>query len=265
MAITKQTFTLVLLLNLNGFAANFGWQDPVFVGQLNGIPPSGGGTPPSSLVTNLTAYWKMDNATGNFTDSGPDGVTLTNMNTVVSIDGRVGNAGDFNSALSQYCFINDTTNLSLANSDYTICLWFYPSNVTGNQVLVGKRSGTFVNEYLIRQEVTLLRYYVGNGVDTQSFVTTNVTITTNVWHFLAIWHDAANATMGLQYDNGQVNTTTSATTPVDTATSFFLGRREDGIQYFTGRLDEIGIWRRILTSDERNALYNSGNGKTHPF
>ena len=30
-----------------------------------------------------------------------------------------------------------------------------------------------------------------------------------------------------------------------------------------GRLDQVGVWKRVLTADERTWLYNSGNGRSY--
>ena len=32
-----------------------------------------------------------------------------------------------------------------------------------------------------------------------------------------------------------------------------------------GLIDEVGFWKRTLTSGERTQLYNSGNGLAYPF
>ena len=32
-----------------------------------------------------------------------------------------------------------------------------------------------------------------------------------------------------------------------------------------GRIDEVGFWKRVLTSSERSLLYNGGVGLTYPF
>lgn len=36
-------------------------------------------------------------------------------------------------------------------------------------------------------------------------------------------------------------------------------------QYFDGRIDEVGVWKRLLTSTERAQLWNSSVGRTYPF
>jgi hypothetical protein len=32
-----------------------------------------------------------------------------------------------------------------------------------------------------------------------------------------------------------------------------------------GQIDEVAIWSRVLTSDERTELFNAGAGKFYPF
>jgi hypothetical protein len=54
--------------------------------------------------------------------------------------------------------------------------------------------------------------------------------------------------------------------PVDTTAAVNIGR--GGVaspQYHDGRIDEVGIWKRVLTAAERTQLYNGGLGYTYPF
>ena len=46
---------------------------------------------------------------------------------------------------------------------------------------------------------------------------------------------------------------------------FRIGANEDRYACFGGRLDEIGIWNRVLDASERAELYNYGRAKTYPF
>jgi len=48
------------------------------------------------------------------------------------------------------------------------------------------------------------------------------------------------------------------------ATEFQIGSIENS-SYWSGLIDEIGIWSRVLTADEITALYNEGTGITYPF
>ncbi len=44
-----------------------------------------------------------------------------------------------------------------------------------------------------------------------------------------------------------------------------LGATNYGSGWWTGNMDEIGVWNRCLTSDERTELYGSGSGNPYPF
>jgi len=51
-----------------------------------------------------------------------------------------------------------------------------------------------------------------------------------------------------------------------TATSggTFIGRALHGVYGLTGLADELAVYSRVLTADERTALYNAGAGKFYP-
>ena len=53
----------------------------------------------------------------------------------------------------------------------------------------------------------------------------------------------------------------------DSTAEFDIGRRpySGSFGYFNGRIDSVGFWKRVLTSAERTALYNSGNGLEYSF
>jgi hypothetical protein len=36
-------------------------------------------------------------------------------------------------------------------------------------------------------------------------------------------------------------------------------------QLFKGKIDELGLWDRLLTSNEISTIYNNGNGLSYPF
>ena len=55
-----------------------------------------------SLTTNIVAYWKFDESSGNAMDSTGNGNTLTNVNTVTYSAGKINNGANFVAASSQY-------------------------------------------------------------------------------------------------------------------------------------------------------------------
>jgi len=54
----------------------------------------------------------------------------------------------------------------------------------------------------------------------------------------------------------------------DSAGNFTLGAIYSGGTpegFFDGMIDEVGVWSRLLTSDEVTTLYNAGAGLSYPF
>jgi RHS repeat-associated protein len=53
---------------------------------------------------------------------------------------------------------------------------------------------------------------------------------------------------------------------LDGSSDFSIGSRRDTLpQYFDGRIDAVGLWKRVPSSGERTSLYNSGAGCHYPF
>jgi hypothetical protein len=48
---------------------------------------------------------------------------------------------------------------------------------------------------------------------------------------------------------------------------FTIGTQNDTANIFRwdGLIDEVGFWKRVLTSAERTELYNSGNGRDYAY
>jgi len=47
--------------------------------------------------------------------------------------------------------------------------------------------------------------------------------------------------------------------------AFKFGKEALSANYFTGSVDEVGLWNRLLTSGEVTDLWNGGVGLTTPF
>jgi hypothetical protein len=69
-------------------------------------------------------------------------------------------------------------------------------------------------------------------------------------------------TINIQVNNGAIDSVPWSGGGQDSAAEFALGRRAgtESELYWSGRIDEVGIWKRLLTAEERAALYNGGQG-----
>ena len=73
--------------------------------------------------------------------------------------------------------------------------------------------------------------------------------------------------MGMSINNGTPILTYFPNDYLDykTGLPFHIGYGGWTNSYWNGQVDELGFWKRVLTSSERAVLWNSGNGRTYPF
>ena len=70
--------------------------------------------------------------------------------------------------------------------------------------------------------------------------------------FLCAWHDSVANTINIQVNNGTINTVSHSVGVQDSNGVFRLG--EISGNYLNGRLDGVGVWKRVLTQSERAYL-----------
>lgn len=214
--------------------------------------------------SSLKGYWKLDEASGNATDS-KGANTLTDNNSVGTAAGKIGTSRDFAAASSRYLSIADNADLSTGDIDFTGTCWFKYDAV----LAAGQFPGIMGKFQTGQQEYQA--YLNGDNQRVQFSVSSDGTATTevradnfgdpseNAWHFLAFWHDSVNNTINIQIDNTTVDSTPYSAGIADQPSIFTIGSSGIG-NYWTGQIDEVVFTKRVLTTDERTALYASGLG-----
>lgn len=226
-----------------------------------------------ALTDNLVSYWKLDEASGNALDAHGSN-ELTDNNTVGTGTGKIGNARDLEASSAEYFNRTDNADLSLGDTDWTLAGWIRGESITGYPIVASKG---WANTLGVNSEFALyvsdiyssqLRLEVASGSGSSAAGAINAssfgTLTTNAWYFFVAWHDAANNILGISVNNTS-NTTSYSLGANDGNQAFVLGASPAQSLYWDGLLDEVGFWRRVLTSQERTDLYNSGNGLEYPF
>ena len=227
-----------------------------------------------ALTDNLISYWTLDEASGTRADSHGSN-DLTDNNTVASAAGKISNAGDFEKANNEYLSHADNADLSFSGADpFTISAWVNLESNDGTMNVVAKfNAAGDTGGYFLRYNQGLNRFDFRVGADDGASGTNLGQVQANnfgapstaTWYFLVAWHDPVNDVLGISV-NGTVNTNAHATNVFDDAGSFCIGRLGDfNGQYWDGLIDEVGLWNRVLTSDERAELYAGGSGLAYPF
>lgn len=228
------------------------------------------GSNPINCDQSCLGWWKLDEpaSSKNAVDSmmkNPN--NLTDNNTVTQAAGaKVGNAGQFTAANSEYLSVSDNAALSMGgNTSFTLGAWVYFDAKAAQRAILGKYQTTTNQEYLLWYNTTLDRFrfnVYSDGTDGTLTAVNADTLgvpATATWYFVLAWYDGTN--INISINNGAADTAAFSAGVYDGAAPLEMGANSSLSFNWDGRIDEVGIWKRVLTSAERTSLYNSGNGK----
>lgn len=220
----------------------------------------------NGLLANLTAYWKMDEASGNAIDAhGSNDLTINGA--LGSTAGKVNNCRTFGGS-GVYFSLADNADMSVGDEDFTFAGWVYISDKTATRSIFSKFRGSagarsYGCDYLSSSD--RFRFYVSPDGSAATTVTADNfgSPSTLTWYFIVCWHDSSANTINIQINGGTADSAAHSTGVFDSTTDFELGRRNTDNNPLVGRLDEWGFWKRTLTATEKTFLYNSGAGRTY--
>ncbi len=224
--------------------------------------------PEITLLNDLVSWWSLNEASGTRNDS-HGGNHLSDVNTVGSAMGKVGNAGDFVRTNSERLELSDSSDYDVSGS-FTISGWFYKTT-TGAAVLASVWNEDGVDERGWRVQAnteTNIRLQTSrDGTFGTTLNTANATISNGTWYWFCAWYDASDDKLYMSIDNATPVASASTTSAVYQAPGkLIIGGQETGSggsQHWGGLIDEVGFWTRVLTSDERTWLYNSASGRAY--
>jgi hypothetical protein len=218
-------------------------------------------------VTDLLAYWRMDEMSGNRVDSHAS-YDLTAYNNPLYAIGRRGKGVNFVAGSSQSLGIADAPGISMGG-DVSFCIgfWFKAYNITANIRLMGKWDEGGTKEYMISVYGSRVKFFVRDAAGTTSFSSSADNfgdLSNNVWYFVhAIYNkDTNNMAVGV---NDIFNTDSGPATGVhDNTNTLYFGKDPTNGYYLDGMIDEVFVYKgSLLTAAERTWMYNSGYGRTY--
>lgn len=217
------------------------------------------------MKTNLIAYYPLSNVNDSHGSN-----TLTNVNTATFAAGKIGNAVSLASASSQYLTIADNAAFSVGDIDFTIAGWFNLTTKSAAMAMVSKWNTSSEREYELLYFNTPDRFLFQvstSGTGTAATATANNlgSPSTGTWYFIVCEHDSTANEIRIQVNDGTADATAHSGGVRDGTSDFRIGARSTAGVYFNGLIDEVGFWKRLLTSDEKTRLYNGGNGLAYPF
>jgi len=225
------------------------------------------GSLPSSLMSGIIAYWKMD---GNSLDAvnsynGQDAnISYSNP------DGIINQGSKYNGTSSN---IQVPDNPALSPSSISISVWVKPLSLPtagGVATLLDKRNNTAGTAGWILQlyndaGTQVVAFGGNNNGGATSGSTPPIALPLGVYSHIVITKISGASTK--YYVNGNFIGQDNGTWAMSNFSSpLTFGKRFNGItEYFQGSMDEIGLWGRVLTATEIAQLYNGGAGVQFPF
>ncbi|MBI3313160.1 MAG: hypothetical protein HYZ83_02870, partial [Candidatus Omnitrophica bacterium] len=244
------------------------------IGMVQTLP--GGNQAHYERTSNPAEPWKLVKITrpdGTLPTSASQGKDpLTDHNGVGAAAGKIGNAAQFITANQTYLSGGDTADLSMGNIDFSMSVWVYLDTLDEDMAVLYKGPGGQGDpEYWLRWEHgrgDRFAFQVTDGTSPGNEVTTSgfPSPQAKAWHHLFVWHDSINNLLGISLDNTYSQTVPYSGGGFNGDFPFEIGRRfpknSQSENYWNGRIDELGVWKKVLTAQERNDLYNAGNGNT---
>jgi hypothetical protein len=217
--------------------------------------------------TGIKAYWNFNDGSGtrlnNTYNVTIHNGTLQNMPSSAWTTGLLGGGLIFNGSNQWVGNITKPTNITNLANNYSLSLWFKPTENLYEGIISQYTTGTSAGEFIIAKQATgkvVFFRKIGTTDSTANSVTSTSSISLNSWNHVVI-QSYSNGTIKI-YFNGtledEIESLDGAGTNWDAG--MLIGMGSSWITRFNGTIDEVGIWDRILTSSEISDLYNNGVG-----
>lgn len=201
--------------------------------------------------TNLISWWGFN---GNANDAMANN-NLTNNGAVLTADrNSVANSAYQFDGINQHLLASSPSFTFGQSDNFTVSYWMQRAT-TAYSVAIMHGSGTNGNFIWNFQTGSTGNFQFGTNKQGSAWTWATNTYSPLIWeHFVGTY---ANGTMTLYKNGVQVTTATNSNTAVNQATlPLYVGRGiGGGATHFEGKLDDIGIWDRLLTPAEITALY----------
>lgn len=196
---------------------------------------------------NLQGYWRFES---NFTDSGPNGYTLTN-NSTVSVSGRYGLAIQSNGVGVDAT--STGANLEITGSQSWSC-WFNSTGTGDFDILLKDGTGA----RLLGLRSTKIQFLM-NGLTTNTSVNSAANFSASTWNHIVGVYDSSNTSLTVYLNNVATTVTASGSSTACTL-SFSVGPKGAGTGSNTVSIDDVAVFNRALTASEVNILFSDSLG-----
>ncbi len=206
----------------------------------------------ADITTGLVGYWKFDENTGSVAAD-----SSGNHNNGTLVGGSVWQAGYTNSDLNfdggnDYIRSPTVSFINAQNTPHSMFAWVYPKSARGAVNNYGEFSDNLHSTGICinTQILCWINGYGANGVKSSG-----LTVQLNEWSFVGFVRTATQVIFYVNGTTATINASDNAaisTNPFTIGVASLNGARLD---YFSGSIDEVRIYNRVLTAGDANQLY----------
>lgn len=227
-------------------------------------------TPVNPGLTNLVSWWKMEETSGVRYDA-HGSMDLSQNGTIGYRTGIKNNAADFPASNGYELYHADHADLRFGDFDFTIAGWVKFDLFTGSRFVISKHDGTNFSYTIYFTSYDNSIYWAIDGPAGGNTTTSNIIDIVNAlgeWIFCIFSYDATNDEYWIRFQNGTGFPKFTNRYPDSSAAAsenFALGCRalSDATSRLNGGIDELAIYKRLLTAAEQEWLFNDGAGRTY--
>ncbi len=212
----------------------------------------------AAIIDSIISYWKLDESSGNAIDT-------ESANDLVATGIAYGNAGIINDAFTfaGADTLEKASPTGLTSTDVSFSGWVYLTSRDNLDTIFFLEDVTPTTYFQIfLRDPALIEIHIQDVGGSSSF-TTDFTAYMNKWTHIYAEFTATNTKLYLdnvlKIDEAK---TYSRFAGVDL---MGVGSGDGSSRPINGKIDEAGMWSRVLTTDEITELYNSGNALAYPF
>lgn len=212
-----------------------------------------------ALTDSCVAYYKFDgdaiDATGNGYDGTVNGATL--------VMGKINQCYQYDGT-DDYISLPENYNIFGGGENFSISIWFNTNDVTKAQATFLPRGE---NNLSLKINIDGESKFKVNVELSGSFlrVVSSGVLSSNTWYHFVVTYNTSTGWV-LYKDGTQVDSNTSTGSIGSKSSGSVIGYDTgSNNNYFDGKIDELGIWNKTLSSSVVSDLYNGGDGLQYPF
>ncbi|MEE8186034.1 MAG: LamG domain-containing protein, partial [Nitrososphaerales archaeon] len=181
----------------------------------------------------------------------------------VYVDGKLGKALDFDGVNNEVTIADDIDLRIASGEDLTISFWVKTTDASLSIDMIVKRVGGNANFWLVRygNGVTagIIRMQIKEGAGDTAISDSSVTINDGLYHHIIASYKASTGRCSIFVDG--IDRTTASTDKIDqvvpNTNPVSIGRGLISGGFFDGELDELRIYKRVLSQAEITNLFNN--------